>query len=52
MAAVCVVGLFLATLVGILLPDVPEVLIPLGFCLLIAALVLVRTTAFRRMGTT
>ena len=52
MAAVCVVGLFLATLVGILLPDVPEVLIPVGFCLLIAALVLVRRTASRRMGTT
>ena len=52
MAAVCVVGLFLATLVGILLPDIPEVLIPVGFCLLIAALVLVRRTASRRMGTT
>lgn len=52
MAAVCVVGIFLAALLGILLQDVPLILIPAGFCLLIATLVLVRRTASRRIGTT
>ena len=51
MAAACVVGLLLAALLGILMQDVPQILIPTGFCLLIAALVLVRRTAFRRIGT-
>jgi len=51
MAAACVVGLLLAALLGILMQDVPQILIPAGFCLLIAALVLVRRTASHRIGT-
>ena len=51
MAAACVVGLLLAALLGILMEDVPQVLIPAGLCLLIAALVLVRRTASHCFGT-
>jgi len=50
-AALGVVSLFVAALLGILFEQVPKILVPAGFCLLFAALVLVRRTAVERTGT-
>ncbi|MGB9470655.1 MAG: hypothetical protein WBQ59_15015, partial [Candidatus Acidiferrum sp.] len=47
-----IIGLFVATLLGILLQDVPGVLIAAALCLLAATLALVRGTALRLLGTT
>jgi hypothetical protein len=50
--SLCIIGLFVATLLGILLQDVPGVLIAAALCLLAGTLALVRGTALRRLGTT
>jgi hypothetical protein len=48
----CIIGLFVATLLGILLQGVPGFLIAAALCLLAATLALVRGSAVRRLGTT
>jgi hypothetical protein len=48
----CAIGLFMVSLLGILLQNVPEFLVPAGFCLLAGTVVLVRSTAIRCLGTT
>jgi len=48
----CIIGLFAAALLGVLLQGVPAFLLPVGLCLLAATLALVRGTANRRLGTT
>jgi hypothetical protein len=47
-----IIGLFVATLLGILLQGVPAVLIAVALCLLAATLTLVRGNALRRFATT
>lgn len=52
MTPLCMVSLFVAALLGIVAQGVPQILVPVGFCLLLAVLVVVRQTAIERIGTT
>jgi len=51
-ATLCATVLFMVSLLGVLLQNVPEFLVPTGFCLLAGTVVLVRTTSTRCLGTT
>jgi hypothetical protein len=52
LVALCTIGLFAAAFIGILFRATPVVLIPTGFCLLAAAMLLVRSAAMQHFGTT
>jgi hypothetical protein len=49
--SICIIGLFLAALLGILFPGTPSALIPAALCAMVAALVLVWRSASRALGT-
>ena len=47
-----IIGLFMAALVGVTFPGVPGLLVPVGFCLLLCTLLVVRGAATRSLGST